>query len=236
MGSLNEVYQLKPITLSASAVLKVKKNCEESFLKRFDLEEIGSEVKGFFSDTFVYKSDDGKVERMAIYSAERLLDLQEPGIYLSIQSDGKWGFNDAFIKGIERTSPYLEDTLFFVIYDTRISRFNITNGKLHIKETTDFDQWDHAFDKYVLYHYKESPQLIADYYKDEVIEMRLFLEELVDNDDDPRSYYELEEYEELLNKIIRFGKYIPMEELKIMKDWLQEQIVLQKKWEENYYR
>lgn len=236
MGTLNEVYQLKPITLSASAVLKVKKNCEESFLKQFNLGEIGPVIKGLFSDTFVCKSDDGKVERIAIYSPERILDLEEPGIYLSIQSDGKWGFNDAFIEGVERATPYLEDSLFFVIYDTRISRFTITNGKLHIEVTTDFDQYDHAFNKYILFHYENSPQLIADYYKDEVIELKMFLEELADNDNDPRSYYELEEYEELLNKVISYSTYIPTKDLKQMKDWIEEQITLQKDWEDQYYR
>ena len=236
MGTLNEVYQLKPITLSASAVLKVKKNCEESFLKQFDLKEIGPEVKGLFSDTFVCRSDDGKVERIAIYSPERLLDLQDPGIYLSIQSDGKWGFSDAFIEGIERTAPYLEDSLFFVIYDTRISCFNITNGELSIEETTDFDQWDYAFDKYVLDHYKDSPQLIANYYTDVVIELKLFLEDLVANDNDPGTYFELEEYEELLDKIVRYREYISTEKFKVIKDWLEEKIAFQKDWEEQYYR
>lgn len=235
MGTLNEVYQLKPITLSASAILKVKKNCEESFLKRFNLSEISSVVKGIFSDTFVCKSADGIVERIAIYSPERMVNLQEPGIYLSIQSDGKWGFNDEFINGIKSASPFLEDSLFFVIYDTRISRFNITNGELEIEETTDFKKWDYAFDKYVLYHYNHTPQLIADYYRDEIIELKLILEKLTENDGEPRSYNELEDYEELLKKIISYSEYIPTKELIQTKNWLQEQITLQKDWEDQFY-
>ncbi len=236
MGTLNEVYQLKPRALSASAILKIKKNCEDSFLKSFKLENTLTEEKGIFSDTFLYVSKDGKVERLAIYSPERTIDFKEPGIYLSIQSDGKWGFNDAFIEGIESAATFLEDSLFFVIYDKQMSRFEIENGKLHLEVTHNFDTWEYAFDNYLVSNYGESPQMIADYYTDKVIELKLFLEELVANDDDPGTYFELEEYEDLLSTILSFGEYIPGEELKSIQDWLKEKIVFQKDWEDQHYR
>ena len=236
MGTLNEVYQLKPLALSASAILKIKTNCEDSFLDFFNLRHVLTKEKGIFSDTFLCISDDGKVKRLAIYSPDRIIDFKEPGIYLSIQSDGKWGFNDAFVKGIESAAPFLEDALFFVIYDQRISRFEILNGKLHIEATNDFDKWDYTFDKYILSNYKDSPQMIADYYIDQVVELKLHLEDLVANDDDPGIYYELEEYEDLLGKIVRFSEYITPEELKNIKDWLKEKITFQKDWEVQYYR
>ncbi|MCC7452798.1 MAG: hypothetical protein IT222_01425 [Crocinitomix sp.] len=236
MGTLNEVYQLKPITLAASAILKVKKNCENSFLHSFNLENIETKTKPIFSDTFVSIKNNGNVERMAIYSPTRTINFKEPGIYLSIQSDGKWGFNDAFIEGIKSSAPFLADSLFFVIYDTQISRFEILDGQLNIQVTTDFDKWDHQFDKYIITHFQDSPQLIADYYIDHVFEMKLFLEDLVANNDDPGAYYELEEYEDLLTKILQYGEYSSPKELKTIKDWLQERIAFQKNWEDQHYQ
>lgn len=146
------------------------------------------------------------------------------------------GFNDPFIKGIESAAPFIEDTLFFVIYDESISRFEILNGKLQIEVTNDFDKWDYRFDKYILSNFSDSPQIIADYYIDTVIELKLALEDLIANDDDPGIYYEVEEYEDLLNKIVEYNEYIPTYELNTIKDWLKEKIVFQKDWENKYYR
>lgn len=236
MGNLHEVYQLKPIALSASAILKIKKSFEDSFLKSFNLKNTDIMETGIFSDTFLYISNDGKVERLAIYSTDRIIDFKEPGIYLSIQSNCKWGLSDPFIKGIESVAPFIEDTLFFVIYDERISRFEILNGKLNIEETNDFDKWDYRFDKYIVSNFSDSPQMIADYYIDQVIELKLSLENLIANDDDPGIYYEVEEYEDLLNKIVRYSEYISTDEFNSIKDWLNEKIVFQKDWENQDYR
>lgn len=192
--------------------------------------------KGIFSDTFLYVSDDGKVDRLAIYSPDRVLDLQVPGVYLSIQSDGKWGFNDPFIQGIETAAPFLEDALFFVIYDVQVSRFEILNGKLHVEVTQDFDQWDCVFDKYVVAHCRDWPQVVADYYMDKVVELRLFMDDLIANDCDPCAYYELEEYEDLLQQVDSYSEYIPVEALQHVKEWLNERIAFQKDWDDQYYR
>lgn len=235
MGTLNEVYQLRPIVLCASAILKIKKDSEDSFLKSLNLINPFPKEKGIFSDTFLYVSDDGKVNRLAIYSPERIIDFKEPGIYLSIQSDGKWGFNDEFINGIESAAPFLEDTLFFIIYDKQISRFEILNGKLHLEVTHDFYKWDYAFDKYIISNYNDFPQMIANYYIDVVIELKLFLEDLAANGEDPGIYYESEEYEDLLVKISRFSEFISTEELQNITNWLKEKIAFQKKWEDEYY-
>lgn len=235
MGTLNEVYQLKPFVLSASAVLKVKKESEDAFQQAFDLKEIGSEVTGLFSDTFVSKSDNGTVERMAIYAAERFLQVEEAGIYLSIQSDGKWGFGDAFINGFERAAPFLEDALFFVIYDIRISRFTIENGKLSVEETANFDQWEYKFDQYVRSNYSDFPALIADYFMDEVVELKIHLEELAAEGGDPRNFYEWEEYAELHDKLMMYRDYISPDTFEPTTKWLSEQIVLQKAWEDEHY-
>lgn len=235
MGTLNEVYQLKSFVLSASAVLKVRKEKEHAFMKAFDITEVGPNITGLFSDTFVSKSTDGKVERMAIYAAERFLPVRDGDIYLSIQSDGKWGFNDAFTNGIERAAPFLEDALFFVIYDIRITRFTIENGILSIDETTNFDEWDHQFDQYVLSHYMDFPVIITEYFLDEVVELKMHLEELAAEGGNPRSFYEWEDFEEFLNKLISYRSYLPMEKVEPMEAWLREQIVLQKAWDDAYY-
>lgn len=236
MGTLNEVYQLKPIALSASAILKVKKSFENSFLKNFNLKNTDIKERGIFSDTFLYISNDGKVERLAIYSTDRIIDFKEPGIYLSIQSNCKWGLNDPFIKGIESAAPFIEDSLFFVIYDERIRRFEILNGKLNIEETNDFDKWDYRFDKYIVSNFGDSPQIIAHYYIDTVIELKLALEDRIANDSDPGAYYEVEDYEDLLSKIVTYSEYISTDEFNSIKDWLNEKIVFQQDWENQDYR
>jgi len=235
MGTLHEVYQLKPKALSCSAILKIRKNCEGAFLQSFKLSNTVKE-KGIFSDTFIYISHDGKVQRLAIYSPERKIDFKEPGIYLSIQSDGKWGFNSDFEKGIERAAPFLEDSLFFVIYDTQITRYTIQDGELITEVSYDLDKWDYSFDKYILSNYTDSPQIIADYYIDKAAELKVFLEDMIANDSDPGDYYEVEEYEELLNTIIRFSEYIPEEELVSIKNWFKEKIAFQKAWEDQHYQ
>lgn len=102
--------------------------------------------------------------------------------------------------------------------------------------TNDFDKWDYRFDKYILSNFSDSPQIIADYYTDQVIELKLSLEDMIANDDDPGIYYEVEEYEDLLNKIVEYSEYIPTDELNTIKDWLKEKIVFQKDWENKYYR
>lgn len=235
MGTLHEVYQLKPKALSSSAILKVRKNCEDAFLKRFKLSNT-IEEKGIFSDTFMSISDDGKVQRLAIYSPERKIDFKEPGIYLSIQSDGKWGFNSDFEKGIERAAPFLEDSLFFIVYDTQVTRYEIVCGKLNIDVRNDLDKWDYSFDKYILSNYTDSPQIIADYYIDKAAELKVFLEDMIANDSDPGDYYEVEEYEDLLDIIARFSEYIPEKEYLSIKDWFKEKIAFQKAWEDQHYK
>lgn len=99
--------------------------------------------------------------------------------------------------------------------------------------TNDFDKWDYRFDKYILSNFSDSPQIIADYYTDQVIELKLSLKDMIANDDDPGIYYEVEEYEDLLNKIVEYSEYIPTDELNTIKDWLKEKIVFQKDWEIN---
>ncbi|RZJ69027.1 MAG: hypothetical protein EOO45_14025 [Flavobacterium sp.] len=236
MGTLHDVYQLKPNALSSSAILKIRKNCEDAFLKCINLGERVAKETGIFSDTFLYISDDGKVERLAVYLPERIIDFKEPGIYLSIQSNVKWGFNDGFVKGIESAAPFMEDSLFFIIYDTKIDIFEIVNGKLHIEVRDDLDKWDYSFENYMLANYADSPQIFADYYMDKVTELSLSLEDMSANDADPGTYFELEEYEELLDKIVGFSEYIPDNELKVIKEWFKEKIAFQKDWEDLYYR
>ena len=235
MGTLHEVYQLKPKALSCSAILKIRKNCEDAFLKSFKLSNTVKE-KGIFSDTFMYISDDGKVERLAIYSPERKIDFKEPGIYLSIQSDGKRGFNSEFEGGIHSAAPFLEDSLFFVIYDTQITQYEIISGELKAEVSNNLDKWDYSFDKYILSNYLDSPQIIADYYIDKAAELKIYLEDMIANNSNPGDYYEVEEYEELLDTIIRFGEYVSEKELGNIKEWFKEKIAFQKAWEDEHYQ
>jgi hypothetical protein len=236
MGTLHEIYQLKPRVITQSAILIIKKDMETSFLEKFPPNK-SEEVNewGIFSNTFVKKSNDGKVERHAMYACDRIIDFKAPGIYLTIQSGSKYGFNDGFIQGVKSIAPYLENTLFYVIWDRLISRFEIKNGVFSLQEAKNFNDWDYSFDKYLISNYIKFPQFIADFFVDQIVEMKLHYDDMIKEGDDPGILYETEEYEELLNKIRTYKKNISIEKMKNIESWLKEKLILQRIWEDQEY-
>lgn len=236
MGTLHEVYQLKPRVIANGAVLIVKKDMEKSFLEKFSTNrQKGEDEWAVFSNTFVKKSNDGKVERYALYVSDRLIDFKNPGVYLTIQSYSKYGYNNDFIEGVKNISPYLENTLFYVIWDHLISRFEIENGVFNLQEAKNFNEWDYRFDTYLVSNYSKFPQFIADFHVDEIVEMKLSYDEALKEGGDLGILYETEEYEESLNRIRAYKKYIPIEIMKDLDNWLKERIILQRIWEDQYY-
>lgn len=236
MGTLHKVYQLKPKVIVDGAILLVKKDKEKSFLEKFPSSKPKEEDEwSIFSNTFVKRSNDGKVQRYAIYGSDRVIDFKESGIYLSIQSGSKYGFGNDFIEGIKNISPYLENTLFYVIYDHLISRFEIENGVLTLNSAKNFDEWNYRFEEYLACNYIQSPQTLADFYVDQIIESMMHQDEMIKKGNDPGSYFEIEEYEELLGKIWTYEKYIPLEIMKKLEPWLKERIIFQKIWDDEHY-
>jgi hypothetical protein len=236
MGTLHEIYQLRPKALSDGAILPVKKKKRRLFLEQYaGKSDSKKEEWGLFSNTFAINSAEGKVHRIAIYSSTRILDFGESGIYIAIQSGSKYGFDSTFEEKLQSLAPFLEDALFYVIWDNIRTRFEVKDGTLSFQKEKDFDQWDYSFEKYLTSNYVQYPQIVADFYVDQIIEMKLRLEDLVANDEDPRLYYDVEEYEEVLNNLNSYEAYIPVKVLNDLKGWLKEQFILQKDWEEKYY-
>ncbi len=225
MGTLHEVYQLKPRVINPGAILKVCKDKENLFLEKHPINKnIYNKSQGFSSDTFITNSNDGKVERVAMYATERIIDFEEPGIYISIQDGSKYGFVN-FENFLTDLTPYLDDALFYVIWDFIISRYEIKNRKLYFKSTEDFALWDYNFEKYVLANYASSKQLIAEFYIEKTNEMILRHVEMIKNGENPKEWYhEMEDYEDLLNKLYHYKERIPTVKFQELEDWLKVQM------------
>ncbi|UKB83357.1 hypothetical protein LF887_20450 [Chryseobacterium sp. MEBOG06] len=225
MGTLHEVYQLQPKVLTCGAILRVRKDQETLFLEKYAINrDLYNEGQGIFSNTFVTHSDNGKVRRYALYAKEKIIDFEEPGVYISIQDGSKNGFGRDFDELIHEMSPYLEDTLFYVIWDFIINRYEIKNGKLHFKSTENFSSWNYNFEDYLLANYTSSTQLIADFYVEKANELILLHNRLKEYGNNPNELYEIEEYEELLANINNHKKYISIGRFTELENWLKVQI------------
>jgi hypothetical protein len=225
MGTLHEVYQVKPKVINSGAILPVRKDKEHLFHEKY----IGSRTDcsdgyGIFSNTFVTKSDNGKIMRCAIYANERIIDFGTPGLFVAIQDGSKYGFGSDFNEFLSNLSPYLEDALFYIIWDNLISRYEITEGKLYFRTSNDFDLWNYIFEEYLIAEYTDNPQIIADFHVDITHEMIARHNERIKFGEDPREFYDPEEYEDLLHKINNYKKEISTEEFKKLEGWLKHQI------------
>jgi len=227
MGTLHSVYQLKSRVLNSGAILRVRKDKESLFSEKYtQINQTSNRgTFGIFSNTFITNAPDGKVRRYSVYATERVIDCKEPGIYVCIQCGSKSGFDNDFNTFLKDMALYLEDSLFYVIWDHIISRYEITNGELYFKSTTDFDRWNYDFGEYLIQNYTDSKQLIADYYVEQVNEIIIWHEEMIGLGEDPKAlYYDLEDYETLLHQISNCKNDIATEKFKAIEDWLTTQI------------
>ncbi|MGH1519847.1 hypothetical protein [Chryseobacterium sp. JK1] len=225
MGTLHEVYQLTPKVTRHGAILRVRTDRENLFSEKYSPhQKTYNKGQEIFCNIFVTHTNNGKVRRYALYAAERVIDFKKPGTYLSIQGGTKYGFESDFDEILNEMSFYLEDALFYVTGELRISRYEIKNGTLDFSTTWDFDCWNYNFEEYLLANDLSSPQLIADLYTEETNELFLFHNELIEVGDSSKYYYEAEDYEELLSKISNYKSHIETEKFKKLEDWLKTQI------------
>jgi len=226
MGTLHEVYQLTPKVISCGAVLKVRTDRENIFSEKYAVDpSLYHKEQIIFSNIKVTHSSDGKIKNYAMYAAERIIDFENPGIYVSIKDGTKYGFEKDFDEFLSEMSPYLEDAIFYVIWDFIINRYEIKNGTLELRITRDFARWKYNFEEYVLDSYASSPKLIADFYVEETHDMVARHNEMIENGDDPKElYYEIEDYEDLLSKISNYKNHISTQEFKKLEGWLKAQI------------
>lgn len=207
------------------AILKVSKDREDLFLEKYPAsKDICNEARGFSSDTFITNSTDGKIERIAMYATERKIDFGESGIYISVQDGSKHGFIN-FENFLEELAPYLHDTLFYVIWDHIISRYEIKDEKLFFETKKNFAEWDYDFEEYILANYASYKQLIAEFYIEKVTEMMLHHVEIINDGEDPKErFYEEEHYENLLLKLRDYKEYISQEKFRELEEWLKLQM------------
>ncbi|MCX8526286.1 hypothetical protein OF897_20420 [Chryseobacterium formosus] len=225
MGELHGVNQLKPKIILGGAILQVKKEKEKEFLDKYSNEFTYIGNWGISENTFATISDDGIVERYAMYYEDKVIDFKRPGIYIQIQGQSKYGpKGNSYIDFISNVAVYLEDALFCVDYYDTVDQYEIIDGILTYQNKGKFDY----FDEYLILNYASSPEIIACYYAEEINETKLRHEEMIKIDSDPKEMYDQEDYEDLLNKINNYKEYISIEKFTKLEDWLKVQI--------NYYK
>jgi len=221
MGELHGVNQLKSKIILGGAILQVKKEKEEEFLEKYSNEFTHTGNWGISENTSATISDDGIVERYAMYYEDKVIDFKTPGIYIRIQGQSKYGpSGNSYIDFMSNLSTYLEDALFCVDYYDSISQYEIKDGILNFQDKGKFDQ----FEDYLLQNYASSPEIIAGYYAEEVYEFQLRYEELIKMEDDPKERYDPEDYEELLDKFNNYKDFLAGNEANDCISWLKKQI------------
>lgn len=220
MGDLHGVTQLKPRIILGGAILKIKKEQEEAFLEKYPIGVTSLGEMGIFDHTFMTISDNGIVERYAMYYDHKVIDFKNPGIYIQVRGQSKHGPNRYdYIGFMSNLSTYLEDALFYVHYCDDIDQYEIKDGVLYFKDKGKF----YEFDDYLIVDYDSSPEIIADFYTEKTNELILFNNELMENEN-INDYYDQEDFEDLLNKIRNHKEYISIEKFKELEDWLKIQI------------
>ena len=221
MGEMHKVTQLQPKTILGGAILQVKKEKENEFLEKYSNERTHTGEWGIFDYTFAIISDDGILERYAMYYENKIIDFKKPGIYIRIQGQGKFGLSGPrYVDFMNNLSFYLEDVLFCVYYFDNIDQYEIKNGILNFQDKGKFDY----FEDYLLLNYTSSPEIIAGYYAEEIHEFQLRYEELIKMGDDPKERYDTEDYEELLDKFNNYKNFLPSNEADDCISWLKKQI------------
>lgn len=229
MGTLNEIHQLKPRVSSNGAILKVKDEFKAVFEHNLELNISSS------NDMVIEYSANGKVVKSGMYQTDTLVDFDRSGYYILIRSGSKW-FDTRFDDWIIAAAPLLEDALFFRAYDTnaRLERYEIKNGILDFRSTNE-PVLEHAhFDTYVLENYQSEPQLIADYYIDEIADIKLKKEEMIREGENPDEWYDKEDLEEYLEKLEPHRNAISSREGKEILAWL-EALIASDHWNDIEY-
>lgn len=238
MGTLHEVYQLQPKVITSGAILPVKKHARAVFLEQHPKKHIIDQPKthdmwGIFANIFAIDTPDGKVQRVALYAENRIIDCHHAGIYLAIQCGSKYGFDDDFTKTLHTLAPLLEDALFYVVWDYLITRYDIKNGVLKTHQSDNFSAWNYDFTEYVKATYAQHPQMLANFYMDEIIEFQLLHDDLAKHGDDAYDYFDAEDYEEQLAKILLIKKHLGSEKAIGLDKWLTDRLNNMHKDDEN---
>lgn len=129
MGDLHSVTQLKPRIILGGAILKIKKEKEEAFLEKHPIGVTSLGEMGIFDHTSMTISNDGIVERYAMYYDQKVIDFKTPGIYVQVRGQSKYGPDRYdYVGFMSNLSTYLEDALFCVHYCDDIDQYEIKNG------------------------------------------------------------------------------------------------------------
>lgn len=221
MGELHGVTQLKPRVIIGGAILKVKKEKEQEFLEKYSNEQTHIGEWGIFNQTYVKISENGFVERRALYYEQKIIDFKISGIYIQIEGLSKHGPDSYnYVDFMNNLSYFLENALFYVDYFDSIDRYEIIDGILQFQKRDEINN----FEDYFILNYNSSPQTIARYYAEKVDEIKRSNEDIIKMNSDPKEIYDPEDYEELLDKLNNYKDFLPTDEAEECVSWLKEQI------------
>lgn len=229
MGALRGVYQLKPQAVYEAAFLRVRSDLEQGFSENYLLEACKKEDGHYylFENVVAQVSKNGRVLKFGMIQADRILERKDPGIYLLIQSMNKRGLNSDFREWLRECAHYLDDQLFYVLFDTAdeyLARYEIKNGELHFRETYEMQIWKYDFGVYIEANYASDKQLLADFFTDKMMNLKTEIDDMLCYGSDPDDYYEREEYEEFLEKLERYTTGNPTKNAPEMIHWLKGKI------------
>ncbi len=124
MGTLHGITQISPSFVGDGVALL----CKKKFVNK--VKAMASKIK--------------KESYVDIQEAQINLSIINPNIdgsnfvdpekklYVIIQSGGKWGYGESFIKLIKELSPFLENAIFYLDHEGGpVEEFKITDGKLY---------------------------------------------------------------------------------------------------------
>jgi hypothetical protein len=225
MGTLHNVYQLKPRATYGGAFLKVKAEKADTFMH-----ELEAYINTHFTDSWnpsnmdLQVSEDGNVLIHGMNQEDRTVDLQHPGTYVLIQSGNKHGFNSDFTACLNQFSDRFEDSLFYIVWDDDMQSFEIRDGHLQVGQFRNMKQWNYRFEEYLQEQYASDPQLLTDSFVDYLLDLKATADNMPQYDSNLDEYFDREEYEEMLEKLERYTETTKSEYAPEMIAWLKDRI------------
>jgi hypothetical protein len=124
MGTLHEVYQIKPRVLNGGALLKIQLSEAKDAMEMNE-----AFVQNYFVDlplaNIVFQRADPHLKVFGMYQEDRIIENPDPGYYLLVQSGSKYGFNQEFEDFFTKYAKDLQDAFFYIGYGDWIYSYEI---------------------------------------------------------------------------------------------------------------
>lgn len=192
MGTLHEVYQIKPRVLNGGALLKVQLS-ERS--NQIEIEE--QFIKDYFEElplsNLVFQRANPHLKVFGIYQEDRMIENPDSGDYFLVQSGSKYGFGQDFEDFLSKYAKDLQDAFFYVGYGDWIYSYEIKGDKFLMNQTA---LGTRTFIEYILDSCQNQKELLSDLYFEELLTVYDYCKELKTEGYTLDWYYDNEDYEQ----------------------------------------